>query len=91
MRIGKSVDLRPTRFLAPGFVVLLLLACGDADAYIGPGAGIGVIGTVIALIGAVILAIIGFVWYPIKRLCTKNQDKKMSKNSEKSDDEPSPP
>lgn len=39
-----------------------------AHAYIGPGAGLSAIGTLIALIGAVLLAIVGFLWYPIKRL-----------------------
>jgi len=39
-----------------------------AQAYIGPGAGIAAIGTFIALVGAVLLAVVGFVWYPIKRL-----------------------
>lgn len=39
-----------------------------AEAYIGPGAGISVVGTAIAVVGAVIFAIVGFVWYPIKRL-----------------------
>jgi hypothetical protein len=39
-----------------------------AEAYIGPGAGISVIGTAVAFVGAVVFALIGFVWYPIKRL-----------------------
>ena len=43
----------------------------DADAYIGPGAGISVIGTVVTVIGAIFLAIVGFVWYPIKRALMK--------------------
>jgi hypothetical protein len=38
------------------------------EAYIGPGAGITVIGTAVAFVGAVILAVVGFVWYPLKRL-----------------------
>lgn len=48
----------------------LLLAASSAPAlaYIGPGAGLGAIGTVIAVIGAILLMIVGFVWYPIKRL-----------------------
>lgn len=37
-------------------------------AYVGPGAGLSAIGAVLALIGAVLLAIVGFVWYPVKRL-----------------------
>lgn len=47
---------------------LLLLLPSVAHAYIGPGAGITAIGSLIALIGAAALALLGFVWYPIKRL-----------------------
>jgi uncharacterized membrane protein len=43
-----------------------------AHAYIGPGAGLSAIGTLVALIGAILLAIVGFVWYPLKRLLRKN-------------------
>jgi hypothetical protein len=46
----------------------LLAAPAAADAYIGPGAGISVIGTALAFVGAVIFVIVGFVWYPLKRL-----------------------
>ncbi len=53
----------------PGIAPSLLLSMPHAaEAYIGPGAGITVIGTVVAFVGAVFFAIIGFVWYPIKRL-----------------------
>jgi type VI protein secretion system component VasK len=54
---------------------LLFAAPQSAEAYIGPGAGISVIGTVIALIGAVLLAIIGFIWYPMKRLLARKKGK----------------
>jgi len=46
----------------------LLAAPQAAEAYIGPGAGITAIGTVVAFIGAIVFAILGFVCYPIKRL-----------------------
>lgn len=49
-------------------VVVAMVAATPALAYIGPGAGIGAIGTVVAVIGAVLLMIVGFVWYPVKRL-----------------------
>jgi len=39
-----------------------------AYAYVGPGSGITVIGAALALVGGVILAIVGFIWYPVKRL-----------------------
>jgi uncharacterized membrane protein YidH (DUF202 family) len=48
--------------------LLIVLAPSLAYAYIGPAAGISAIGSFLALIGAVVLAIAGFVWYPIKRL-----------------------
>ena len=37
-------------------------------AYIGPGAGLSAIGALIALVFAIIVAIFGFVWYPIRRI-----------------------
>ena len=49
-------------------ILWITLLPGTAMAYIGPGAGLSAIGTLIALVGAVLLAIIGFVWYPLKRM-----------------------
>lgn len=58
------------------FMVLLLSAPQIAEAYIGPGAGIGAIGTVLALIGAILIAILSLIWYPIKLLLVKNKNKR---------------
>jgi hypothetical protein len=47
------------------------LVCGTplaAAAYVGPGAGLSALGSLLALIAAVLVAIAGFVWYPVKRL-----------------------
>jgi hypothetical protein len=49
-------------------LIAVVLAPSVAHAYVGPGAGITAIGSLIALVGAVLLAIVGFVWFPIKRL-----------------------
>ncbi len=51
-----------TTFLASLFLPTTVFA------YIGPGAGLSVIGTVLALIAAFFLAIVGFVWYPVRRM-----------------------
>ncbi len=51
--------------------VLLVAGADGALAYIGPGAGLSAIGTVVALVAAVAFAIVGFVWYPLKRLRAK--------------------
>lgn len=49
-------------------LILLLGAPNVAFAYVGPGAGITALGAVVAVVAAVFLAIVGFIWYPIKRL-----------------------
>lgn len=52
-----------------GIVALaLFLEPNVAQAYVGPGAGVTAIGAVLSLIGAAFLALVGFVWYPIRRL-----------------------
>jgi hypothetical protein len=53
--------------IALAFVVGMLLPA-EASAYVGPGAGLSALGTVIAFLGALVMALIGFVWYPMKRL-----------------------
>jgi cellobiose-specific phosphotransferase system component IIC len=58
------------------------LAPAAAHAYIGPGAGISAIGSLLALIAVVLLAIVGFVWYPLKRLM-KNRRKARTEAAEK--------
>ncbi len=45
----------------------------SALAYVGPGAGLSAIGSFLALIAAVFLALVGFIWYPIKRLLRRNK------------------
>jgi len=78
----------PIFFRLIAVVVILLASPGVAMAYIGPGAGITVIGTAIAFLGVIVLAIVGFVWYPIKRLRAKMQDKR---NREQADQTAPPP
>jgi ABC-type uncharacterized transport system permease subunit len=54
-----------------------------AMAYIGPGAGLSAIGAFIAIVAAIIAALFGFLWYPIKRLIRKwkksNHDKQVGR------------
>lgn len=45
-----------------------ILAAPPAYAYVGPGLGFTVIGTILAVIAAVFLTIVGFIWYPVRRL-----------------------
>jgi len=41
--------------------------CAPAHAYVGPGAGLGVIGTLFGIGAAIVLAMFGLLWYPLKR------------------------
>ncbi len=66
-----------------GFLVLILSAAATpAAAYLGPGAGLGAVGAVIALVAAVALAVVGFVWYPIKRLVAAARTKRRADEPE---------
>ena len=57
-----------------GLVLLLVLfLCAPAHAYVGPGAGVSAIGAIFALIGGVFVSILGFIWYPVKRLLKKRK------------------
>jgi hypothetical protein len=59
-------------------VVLLAVTPQSAWAYAGPGSGLTVIGAALAFVGGVLLAIVGFVWYPIKRLLRGKASRKKS-------------
>lgn len=49
------------------FVTLLALFSAPAMAYVGPGLGMGVIGTIFGVVAAIVLAVFGLLWYPLKR------------------------
>jgi hypothetical protein len=69
--------------IASCLLVMAVLALpASAEAYIGPGAGITAIGTVIAFIGAIVFAIVGFVWYPLKRLIRAMRQKTAARPDE---------
>jgi len=61
-------------------VALVCLFPKPAAAYVGPGAGLSAIGAFLAIFVGLIVAVLGFLWYPIKRLLRtfkkRNDDKK---------------
>ena len=53
-------------------VSLCFLVCAfPVHAYIGPGTGAGVVAVVLGLLGSIFLAIVGILWYPLKRMIKK--------------------
>lgn len=49
-------------------VAALALVPMSAQAYVGPGAGLGAIAVTVAVLLGVVLLFVGFLWYPLKRM-----------------------
>ncbi len=67
------------------YIILLTIAClfyaSNAQAYVGPGAGLGAIGVIIGIVLSVVMAIIGVFWYPIKRMFKKKDNNESIEDS----------
>jgi hypothetical protein len=61
-----NITKRMTSSLACVLFVLILVSPGYA--YIGPGAGAGVVSVVLGLLGSLFLLLLGIIWYPVKRM-----------------------
>ena len=55
--------------------LLLALLPEPTLAYIGPGAGISIVGSIVGVLATIFFAIVGFIWYPIRRLLKKRKAK----------------
>ena len=53
---------------------ILLTSASPAFAYIGPGSGLIAVAAFVAVIAAVVVAVFGFLWYPLKRLLRRGKD-----------------
>lgn len=58
--------------------LLVLIRPDAALAYLGPGAGLGMVGTLISVVVAILVAILGVVLYPIRLLRRMRKNKKES-------------
>ena len=71
--------------LIVGFLAMLA-GLGQADAfapaYLGPGGAVSSIGAVLAFIAGILVAILGFLWYPIRRLMRKVRKDKEPESTE---------
>jgi O-antigen/teichoic acid export membrane protein len=75
------------------FLILLIsvFLIDNAYAYVGPGLGLGAIGAFVGVVVAVLLAIVGVIWYPLKRMLRKfkaakadtNQNNENARSSER--------
>ncbi|MDJ0589099.1 MAG: hypothetical protein QNJ72_03760 [Pleurocapsa sp. MO_226.B13] len=56
-----------------GTLLLVIFVQQPAMAYVGPGTGIAALGALIAIVVGVIVALFGFLWYPLKRMLKKRE------------------
>ena len=54
-------------------------------AYIGPGAGLGSLGALAALAGAVFLIVVGFIWYPAKRIIRRLKARRAARQADETE------
>ena len=73
--------LNAIRRALPGLAALTLAAClpSTASAYVGPGAGLTLIGSILAIGAAVLIMVVGLVAFPIRMMMKASRNRKASK------------
>ena len=61
--------------------IIFCLIATSSFAYLGPGVGGGVITATIGIIVAIFAALLGLIWFPIKRLLKKRKEKKVQQQN----------
>ena len=56
--------------------IIFCLISTSSFAYLGPGVGGGVIAATIGVVVAIIAALFGLIWFPVKRLLKKKKREK---------------
>lgn len=72
-----------TRFSFLLTVALVGLMPLQAQAYIGPGLGLGAIAVTVAVVLGVLLLIGGFIWFPLKRMLKRKKAQGAADSSDK--------
>lgn len=66
-------------------ILITMFTSTAVHAYIGPGAGLSAIGSILALICGLLLLVVGFLWYPLKRLFNKKNNTEHTAANERVD------
>ena len=68
----KSKYLKRVAPVVPGLFLILGLPA-TSFAYVGPGAGLSIIGSLLAFFAAIVIGIFGFLWFPVRRFLRKRK------------------
>lgn len=81
------------RPIVPSTVPLTVAAVGwagtfapAADAYVGPGAGMGLLGVMLALVAAILMALVGIVLWPIRMAAHRRRSRLREKDRDAQND-----
>ena len=69
------MQLNVPRILAALFAAFALATPAAAEAYTGPGLGLGAVGVALGIVGSLLLGIASVIWYPVKRLVRRMRGK----------------
>lgn len=61
--------------LTASLLLAILVLVNPAHAYVGPGAGITMLGALWAVIAAIVLALAGLLVWPVRRLLRKKKER----------------
>lgn len=65
--------------------ILLLLLASTAHAYIGPGAGIPVLGSLIGIVITIVVAIAAILFWPIRKMLKRGKNKTKTSENQSSE------
>ena len=62
-----------SKSMKPALLALLLVTSGQALAYIGPGAGISVVGSLLSILATFFVAIGAILFWPVRKLLKRRK------------------
>ena len=60
-------------------IFLFFFSPTSSFAYLGPGVGGGVIAATLGIVIAILAAVFGLIWFPLKKFFKKRKEKKQNK------------
>ena len=67
------MPLSPPRLAVLGAVLFSITVPTAANAYMGPGLGLGLISVALGFVGSIALGFFAILWYPVKRFLRRRR------------------